>query len=55
MYVARHLKGYEEVKVPAAKKGEPGPGEKMVLVEEMEEWAQLAFSGYKCARFHAAF
>lgn len=43
----RHHKGYEEVKVPAAKKSAPEPGEKVVLIEEMEEWAQLAFSGYK--------
>jgi len=43
----RQHKGYEEVKVPAAKKSTPEPGEKMVLIEEMEEWAQLAFSGYK--------
>ena len=43
----RHYKGYEEVKVPAAKKSTPEPGERVVLIEEMEEWAQLAFSGYK--------
>lgn len=43
----RHHKGYEEVKVPAAKKSTPEPGERVVLIEDMEEWAQLAFSGYK--------
>jgi hypothetical protein len=34
--------------VPAVKTGATAAGEKVVLVEEMEEWAQLAFSGYKC-------
>ncbi|CAL8464110.1 g3645 [Coccomyxa elongata] len=43
----QHHKGYEEVKVPAAKKSTPEPGERVVLIEEMEEWAQLAFTGYK--------
>ena len=42
----RSYKGYEEVRVPAVK-GEVPADEKLVKIEEMEEWAQLAFQGYK--------
>ena len=43
----RAFKGYEEVKVPAVKPGAPPPGEELVKIEDMEEWAQLPFAGYK--------
>jgi len=33
--------------VPAVKTGTPGADESLVKIEEMEEWAQLAFQGYK--------
>ena len=44
----RGHKGYEEVRVPAIATAQPGPGEKMVLIEDLPEWAQLPFDGYKC-------
>ena len=45
----RNHKGYEEVLVPAVKAGAPAAGEVVVRIEQLEEWAQLAFEGYKCA------
>ena len=33
--------------MPAVKTGTPAADEKLVKIEEMEEWAQLAFQGYK--------
>ena len=35
--------------MPAVATAQPGPGEKKVLIEELPEWAQLPFDGYKCA------
>ena len=35
--------------MPAVKAGVPGAGEQLVRIDELEEWAQLAFEGYKCA------
>jgi hypothetical protein len=35
--------------VPAVKAGAPAPGEELVRIGELDEWAQLAFEGYKCA------
>ena len=46
---SRNHKGYEEVLVPAVKAGAPAPGEALVRIDELEDWAQLAFEGYKCA------
>ena len=45
----RNYKKYEEVRVPAVKTGGLTADEHLVKVSEMEEWAQLAFEGYKCA------
>lgn len=45
----RSFKGYEEVRVPPLRNGAAAADEKLVLIEEMEEWAQLAFQGYKWA------
>ncbi|KAK9868384.1 hypothetical protein WJX84_004044 [Apatococcus fuscideae] len=45
--VRKGHKGYEEVRVPAIATAQPGPGEKMVLIEDLPEWAQLPFDGYK--------
>ena len=45
--VHRNHKGYEEVLVPAVKAGVPGAGEQLVRIIELEDWAQLAFEGYK--------
>ena len=50
----RNHKGYEEVLVPAVKAGAPAEGEVSVRIEQMEDWAQLAFEGYKCAPGTAA-
>ncbi len=47
--LCRGHKGYEEVRVPAVGTGQPNPGEKKVLIEDLPEWAQLAFDGYKYA------
>lgn len=43
----RSMKGYEEVKVPAVRPAAPPPGEELVKISDMEEWAQLPFAGYK--------
>ncbi len=42
-------KKYEEVFVPAVKKGVPPPGERRVLIADLPDWAQLPFEGYECA------
>ena len=47
----RNFKKYEEVYVPAVRTGGLGAGERLVLISEMEDWAQLAFDGYKCLLF----
>ena len=39
-------KGYEEVHVPAIATGIRPPGERSVRIEELPDWAQLAFEGY---------
>ncbi len=41
----RAYKGYEEVRVPAMRN--KLPDEALVQIADMEEWAQLAFDGYK--------
>lgn len=33
--------------MPAVKKGVPPPGERRVRIDELPEWAQLAFDGYE--------
>jgi activating signal cointegrator complex subunit 3 len=40
-------KGYEEVTVPATKSDGCAPGEVLVSIDELPDWAQLAFEGYK--------
>ena len=35
--------------MPAVKAGVLGAGEQLVRIDELEDWAQLAFEGYKCA------
>lgn len=35
--------------MPAVKAGAPAAGEVVVRIDQLEEWAQLAFEGYKCA------
>ncbi|GAB4820015.1 hypothetical protein N2152v2_007061 [Parachlorella kessleri] len=41
------FKNYEEVRVPAVKPGAPPPGERLVPIADLPDWAQLAFPGYK--------
>ena len=43
----RSFKGYEEVVVPAVRPAAAPAGEELVRITDMEEWAQLAFAGYK--------
>ncbi|KAL3133984.1 hypothetical protein ABBQ32_008424 [Trebouxia sp. C0010 RCD-2024] len=43
----KSFKGYEEVGVPAVRPAAAPPGEELVRITDMEEWAQLAFAGYK--------
>ncbi|GFR39795.1 hypothetical protein Agub_g281, partial [Astrephomene gubernaculifera] len=40
-------KGYEEVLVPAAPRAPPPEEGELVRIADLEEWAQLAFPGYK--------
>ena len=35
--------------MPAVRTGVLGADEHLVAITEMEDWAQLAFDGYKCA------
>ena len=46
--LCRNFKKYEEVHVPAVRTGGLRPDEHLVEISEMEDWAQLAFDGYKC-------
>ena len=48
-FSCRNYKKYEEVRVPAVKTGGLAADEQLVQISDMEEWAQLAFEGYKCA------
>lgn len=47
--------------VPAVQPAAPPPGEHLVRIDELPEWAQLAFGGYKALNriqsriFHTAF
>ncbi|KAL5705274.1 DNA helicase [Ranunculus cassubicifolius] len=45
--VKKHYKGYEEVKIPPTPTSEMNPGEKLVPIHELDEFAQTAFHGYK--------
>ena len=47
----RGFKGYEEVRVPPVRSGDPEASEHLVQISEMEDWAQLAFAGYKYALY----
>ncbi len=49
--LCRVHKKYEEVSVPAVKKGVMGVNEALVKIEEMPDWAQIAFEGYQCEPF----
>ncbi|XP_073143681.1 DExH-box ATP-dependent RNA helicase DExH14 [Henckelia pumila] len=45
--VRKHYKGYEEVTVPATPTAPMKPGEKLIEIKELDDFAQAAFRGYK--------
>ncbi|KAH9778131.1 hypothetical protein KPL71_007247 [Citrus sinensis] len=45
--VRKHLKGYEEVIIPPTPTAQMKPGEKLIEIKELDEFAQAAFHGYK--------
>lgn len=45
--VRKHYKGYEEVKIPPTPTAPMKPGEKLIEINELDEFAQAAFHGYK--------
>ncbi|KZV56545.1 hypothetical protein F511_16144 [Dorcoceras hygrometricum] len=45
--VRKHYKGYEEVTVPAMPNAPMKPGEKLIEIKELDDFAQAAFHGYK--------
>ncbi|KAL2493038.1 U5 small nuclear ribonucleoprotein helicase [Abeliophyllum distichum] len=45
--VKKHYKGYEEVTVPPTPTAPMKPGEKLIEIKELDDFAQAAFHGYK--------
>ncbi|XP_028753755.1 DExH-box ATP-dependent RNA helicase DExH14 [Neltuma alba] len=45
--VRKHFKGYEEVIIPPRPTAPMKPGEKLIEIGELDEFAQAAFHGYK--------
>ncbi|KAK1375924.1 Helicase ATP-binding domain-containing protein [Heracleum sosnowskyi] len=45
--VKKHHKGYEEVTVPPTQTAPMKPGEKLIEIKELDDFAQAAFQGYK--------
>ncbi|KAL2340704.1 hypothetical protein Fmac_008644 [Flemingia macrophylla] len=45
--VRKHFKGYEEVIIPPKPTAPLKPGEKLIEIKELDEFAQTAFRGYK--------
>ncbi|XP_077223084.1 U5 small nuclear ribonucleoprotein helicase [Tasmannia lanceolata] len=43
----KHFKGYEEVSIPATPTAQMKPGEKLIEIKELDDFAQAAFHGYK--------
>lgn len=43
----KHMKGYEEVKIPPTLTAPLKPNEKLIEIRELDELAQAAFQGYK--------
>nr|XP_043640038.1 DExH-box ATP-dependent RNA helicase DExH14 [Erigeron canadensis] len=43
----KHHKGYEEVSIPPTQTAPMRPGEKLIEIKELDEFAQAAFQGYK--------
>ncbi|XP_010258071.1 PREDICTED: DExH-box ATP-dependent RNA helicase DExH14 isoform X2 [Nelumbo nucifera] len=45
--VRKHFKGYEEVRIPPTQTSQMKPGEKLIEIKELDDFAQAAFRGYK--------
>uniref|UniRef100_A0A803P9U3 RNA helicase n=1 Tax=Cannabis sativa TaxID=3483 RepID=A0A803P9U3_CANSA len=45
--VRKHHKGYEEVIIPPTPAAQMKPGEKLIEIKELDDFAQAAFRGYK--------
>ncbi|XP_057988384.1 DExH-box ATP-dependent RNA helicase DExH14 isoform X2 [Hevea brasiliensis] len=45
--VRKHYKGYEEVVIPPTPTAQMKPGEKLIEIKELDDFAQAAFHGYK--------
>ncbi|PON70319.1 Activating signal cointegrator 1 complex subunit [Trema orientale] len=45
--VRKHRKGYEEVIIPPTPAAQMKPGEKLIEIRELDDFAQAAFRGYK--------
>ncbi|GMJ00040.1 hypothetical protein like AT5G61140 [Hibiscus trionum] len=45
--VRKHFKGYEEVIIPPTPTAQMKPGEKLIEIKELDDFAQAAFRGYK--------
>ncbi|XP_031249505.1 DExH-box ATP-dependent RNA helicase DExH14-like, partial [Pistacia vera] len=45
--VRKHFKGYEEVIIPPTPTAQMKPGEKLIEIKELDDFAQAAFHGYK--------
>lgn len=45
--VKKHHKGYEEVTIPPTQTAPMKPGEKLIEIKELDDFAQAAFQGYK--------
>ncbi|KAL3528461.1 hypothetical protein ACH5RR_007783 [Cinchona calisaya] len=45
--IRKHYKGYEEVIIPPKPTAPMKPGEKLIEIKELDEFAQAAFHGYK--------
>ncbi|XP_065878645.1 DExH-box ATP-dependent RNA helicase DExH14 isoform X2 [Euphorbia lathyris] len=43
----KHYKGYEEVIIPPTPTAQMKPGEKLIEIAELDDFAQVAFHGYK--------
>ncbi|XP_060169501.1 DExH-box ATP-dependent RNA helicase DExH14 isoform X3 [Lycium barbarum] len=45
--IRKHLKGYEEVIIPPTPTASMKPGERLIEIKELDDFAQTAFHGYK--------
>ncbi|KAG8652395.1 DExH-box ATP-dependent RNA helicase DExH14 isoform X2 [Manihot esculenta] len=45
--IRKHYKGYEEVVIPPTPTAQMKPGEKLIEIKELDDFAQAAFHGYK--------